>query len=119
MTKRPFDLTERTARFGEEVVRFAKVVPVTQVTRSLVDQLVRSGTSIGANYFEADEADTKRDFRFKIGPCRREAKETMHWLRMIAAANPELGDSARPLWQEAKELVLIFNAIRNRNNQQG
>jgi four helix bundle protein len=109
--KSKFDLEERTARFGESIVAFAKRVPVTQVTRSLIDQLVRAGTCIGANYCEADDSVSKKDFKNKIGTCRKESKETKHWLRMIAAAKPELRDDARTLWHEAKELNLIFGKI--------
>src|SRR3954465_9401450 len=109
-----FDLEERTARFGEAVIAFAKTVPVTSVTSPLIPQLVRAATSVGANYVEADDADSKKDFRFKIGLCRREAKETKHWLRMIVVAEPRLREAARRLWQEAKELNLIFSAIRRR-----
>ncbi len=109
-----FDLAERTAVFGERVVQFAKGIGETSVTRPLISQLVRAGTSVGANYCEADDADSKKDFRFKIGLCRREARESKHWLRMIAAASPEHRDAARALWQEAKELNLIFGAIRRK-----
>ena len=112
---RECDLEERTARFGEGVIAFAKCVPLNEVTRPLIGQLVRAAASIGANYVEADDSDSKKDFRFKIGLCRREAKETKHWLRMIVAAEPALKESARPLWQEAKELNLIFGAIRRKN----
>ena len=109
MNEKPnYDLEERTAEFGEAIIAFAKEVPINQVTRSLVDQIVRSGTSIGANYCEADDASTKREFRQKIGYCRKESRETKHWLRMIVKATPE---QAKPLWQEAKELHLIFAAI--------
>jgi four helix bundle protein len=109
-----FNLEGRTAAFGERVIAFAKRVPVNPVNTPLISQLVRSGTSVGANCCEADDADSKRDFFFKIGLCRREARETKHWLRMVAAAEPGLRDDARPLWQEAKELNLIFGAIRRR-----
>jgi len=109
-----FDLEERTAKFGEGVIAFAKRIPVNEITRPLIGQLVRAATSIGSNYVEADDADSKKDFRFKIGLCRRESRETKHWLRMIVAAVPELRDDARILWQEAKELNLIFGAIRRR-----
>jgi four helix bundle protein len=95
---REFDLEERTARFGEEVITFAKKVPLNEVTRPLIGQLVRAATSIGANYVEADDSDSKKDFRFKIGLCRREAKEMKHWLRMIVAAEPALKKPATPLW---------------------
>jgi len=111
-----FDLEERTALFGESVIAFAKMIVAEPVTLPLINQLVRAATSVGANYFEANDADSKPDFLFKIGLCKREAKETKHWLRMVAAASPQLRDSARKLWQEAKELNLIFGAIR-RNGQ--
>src|SRR5690349_22686517 len=87
-----YDLEERTARFGESVIAFAKKVPVNEVTRALIAQLVRASSSIGANYAEADDCDSKKDFRFKIGLCRREARETKHWIRMVVAAEPPLRD---------------------------
>lgn len=111
-----FDLEERTGLFGEMIIAFAKRIPTNPVTAVLIGQLVRAGTSVGANYCEANDADSKKDFIFKIGLCRREAKETKHWLRMVVAAEPALREGARALWQEAKELNLIFGAIR-RNSQ--
>lgn len=108
---KPYDLEERTALFGESVILFAKRVKVTPVTMPLVSQLVRAGISVGANYCEANDAESKKDFRHKIGICRKESKETKHWLRMIAAAEDGLRLDARALWQEAKELNLIFGAI--------
>ncbi len=110
-TDRTYDLEERTALFGEAIIAFAKGVPRNVVTRPLISQLVRSGTSVGANYCEADDAVSKKDFRHKIGICRKEARETKHWLRMIVAAEPDTKPQARALWQEAKELHLIFAAI--------
>jgi four helix bundle protein len=107
-----FDLEERTARYGEAIIGFAKRIPVSPVTRCLIEQLVASGTSIGANYGEANDAESKKDFRHKIGICRKESKETKHWLRMIATAVPEMSADARKLYQEAKELNLIFGKIR-------
>ena len=108
---KPYDLEERTALFGELVIHFAKRVPVNPVTMPLISQLVRSGTSIRSNYCEADDSESKKDFRHKIGICRKESKETKHWLRMIAAAVDPLKMDARVLWQEAKELNLIFGKI--------
>jgi four helix bundle protein len=107
-----YDLVERTAKFGESIVRLAKRVPINPVNQSLISQLVRAGTSVGANYCEADDAESRKDFGHKIGICRKEAKETKHWLRMLAVAEPALSDEARLLWQEAKELNLIFGKIR-------
>jgi four helix bundle protein len=105
------DLEERTARFGEAVIAFAKRIPVNLVTSPLVGQLVRCGTSVGANYCEADEAESKKEFRYRIGVCKREAKETKYQVRMIVAAEPQLRDEGRLVWQEAKELTLIFAKI--------
>jgi|SRR3989344_1228810 len=111
--KKKYDLEERTAVFGEAVLDFVKQLPVTVITRPLISQLVRSATSVGANYMEADAASTKKDFRHKISISKKEAKETTHWLRMIAKACPETGDTCRILWKEAHELTLIFSAILN------
>ena len=111
-SERPnFDLEERTAVFGESVLSFAKSIPRNVVTRPLINQFVRSGTSVGANYCEADDAVSKKDFRHRISICKKEARETKHWLRMIASAEPQLKSEARTLWTEAKELHLIFAAI--------
>ena len=81
--KRPFDLEERTGRFGEAAIAFAKSIAHNPMTIPLITQLVRAATSIGANYCEADDAESNKDFRHKIGICRKEAKETKHWLLMI------------------------------------
>lgn len=110
-----YDLVERTAKFGEMVIRFCKQVPRNPVNTPLISQLIRSGTSVGANYCEADDAVSKKDFKNKIGTCRKEAKETKHWLRMIACAEEPLKPDARAVWQEARELHLIFCAIYNRS----
>ena len=106
-----YDLEERTAKFGEEIIRFAKKIPENSVTRPLIPQLIKAGTSVGANYCEADDAESGKDFKHKIGICKKEAREVKHWLRMIVVTVPELKDEARVLWVEAKELNLIFNAI--------
>jgi len=109
--KKKFDLEERTAKFGEDIIRFAKKIPENSVTKPLIIQLVKAGTSVGANYCEADDAESRKDFNHKIGICKKEAREAKYWLRMIVIAVPELKEEARRLWQEAKELNLIFNAI--------
>jgi four helix bundle protein len=106
-----FDLEERTAVVGENIIRLAKSVKSTATTMPLVNQLVRSGTSVGANYCEANDAESRKDFRNKIALCRKESHETKYWLRMLATAEPEAAEKARRLWQEAKELNLIFGSI--------
>lgn len=114
-----YDLEERTAKFGEEVVTFARKLPKDPVTMPLISQIVRAGTSVGANYVEADDAHTKKEFLLKIATCKKEAKETKHWLRMIVTAAPETKNEARRLWQEAKELQLIFSAIYRKGKGNG
>ena len=106
-----YDLEERTALFGEAVIEFCLDIPANAVTAPVTNQLVRAGTSVGANYCEADDAESKKDFRHKIALCRKEARETKYWLRMIAKAAPPQKSTARKLWSEAKELHLIFVAI--------
>lgn len=106
-----YDLEDRTAKFGEAVIMFAKKIPVSRVTERIIPQLVAAGTSIGANYCEADDAESGRDFVHKIGICKKESRECKHWLRMSAIAVPELKEEARQLWKEVNELNLIFNAI--------
>lgn len=106
-----YDLEERTAKFGESVIHFAKTLPPTSVMKPLVSQIVRSATSVGANYMEADAAESKKDFKHKLGISKKEGKETMHWLRMIAAADDTRAQECRLLWKEVHELVLIFSSI--------
>ena len=106
-----YDLEERTAKFGENIIMFAKTIPVNTVTQRIIPQLVASGTGIGANYCEADDAESGKDFKHKIGIAKKEARETKYWLRMVSTASEGSKEKARILWQEAKELHLIFNAI--------
>ena len=106
-----FDLGERTARFGEAIIQFAKSIPINPVTTPLITQLVKAGTSVGANYGEAEDNISRRDFHHRISICRKESKESKYWLRMVAKAAPALRSDARQHWQEAKELHLIFSKM--------
>ena len=106
-----YDLEERTARFGEQAIDFAMSLERDPISSPLITQFIRSATSVGANYCEADDAESKRDFRHKIALCRKEASETKHWLRMIARALPDSKHQAQDLWQETNELHLIFSKI--------
>jgi len=106
-----FDLEERTAKFGEEVIKFVKILPKNEITRPLITQLVKCATSVGAFYCEADDAESGQDFRHKVGICKKEARESKHFLRMIATAIVNQKEKIRILWKEAKELNLIFNSI--------
>lgn len=112
--QRNYDLEERTAVFAEDVIKFCKKIPRNSITLPIINQLVKSGTSVGANYCEADDAESKMDFKHKIGICKKESRETKYWLRVIITAVSELEKEALVLQQEAKELNLIFNAINNK-----
>lgn len=116
-SKITYDLEERTAKYGEAIIDFCRSVPQDVVTKPLVSQLIRSGTSIGANYMEANGASSRKDFKNKIFICKKEAQETKHWLRMLAKALSDKKNAIRPLWQEAQELTLIFQKITNTLNK--
>lgn len=106
-----FDLEERTAVFAENIIDLARSIKINAVNSKIITQVVGSGGSIGANYCEATEAESKKDFIHKIGICKKEIKETRHWLRLIARTNPDKKEKLRALWQEAQELLLIFSKI--------
>ena len=106
-----YDLEERTARFGEGVIGLCRVIRSDPIAAPLINQLVRSATSIGVNYTEANNASSKKDFRNKIFICKKESQETKHWLRMMANAVPDHKEKLRPLWQECQELTKIFQKI--------
>ncbi len=106
-----YDLDERTLRFAEDTIEYCKKTSHTTVTTPLVSQLVRSATSIGANYQEANGAASKKDFRNKIFVCKKEAMETKYWLRLLAKAVNSDIEQCRKLWKEAHELTLIFSKI--------
>lgn len=120
-TKQKYDLEERTAKFGENVIEFCKSLRENNINIPIIKQLIRSGTSIGANYYEANGASSKQDFKNKqacfsktqnkIYICKKETNETKFWLRMIVKSNPEIRDKAKELWEEAQELTLIFSRI--------
>lgn len=106
-----FDLEERTAVFAENIIDLVRSIKIDEVNSRIITQLISSGGSIGANYCEATEAESKKDFIHKMGICKKEIKETRHWLRLLARSNPENKEKLRALWQEAQELLLIFSKI--------
>ena len=118
MTQKPkkYDLEERTANFGEDVIKLCQKVPLNPITQPIVTQLIKAATSVGANYCEADDASSSRDFKHKISIVKKESRESKHFLRMLATAVPQLKTDIKPLLQEAKELNLIFNAIFRKLN---
>jgi len=106
-----YNLEDRTAKFGEKTIQFCKNIEQDVISRPIISQLIRSATSIGANYMEANGASSKKDFINKIFICKKEAQETKHWLRVAATSFPSRKSLIRPLWQEAQELTLIFQSI--------
>lgn len=109
--EKKYDLEERTAIFGENIIKLLKTIPQNVITLPIINQLTKCSTSVGANYCEADDAESKMDFKHKIGICKKESRECKHFLRMLTVAVPETKEQVRSLWQEAKELNLIFNKI--------
>ncbi len=95
-----YDLEERTAKFGENIINFCNSITQNMINKPIINQLVRSGTSVGANYCEANNASSKKDFINKIFICKKESQETKHWLRMIVVCVPDKKEAARKLWQE-------------------
>src|SRR6266496_2592535 len=100
-TNRVYDLEERTARVGEAIIDFTRMIPQEAVTNRIISQLVGAATSVGANYVEADDAVSKKEFLKSIGTCKKETREVKNFLRMAVRAVPELKAEARKLWKPA------------------
>jgi four helix bundle protein len=106
-----YDLEERTFNFAKEVVEFVKIVPKTIANTEIVKQLVRSSGSVGANYIEANEALSQKDFLLRIKICRKESKESAYWLRLIEVKGQDAERKQQSLTAEAHELTKIFGSI--------
>ncbi len=106
-------LEERTEVFGEKVIVLCKKLKLNLINKPIISQIIRSATSIGANYMEANNAASKKDFANKIFICKKEAQETKHWLRMLSVSenSEEVTTQLRELWQECHELTMIFQKI--------
>ncbi|MDO9510053.1 MAG: four helix bundle protein [Candidatus Magasanikbacteria bacterium] len=106
-----YDLEDRTFEYSKRIIKLCKSLGNDLINRNLANQLIRSGTSMGANYREANETETKKDFQFRIRICRKEGKETVYWVKLVMEANPEIAERLESLLQETNELVKIFVAI--------
>lgn len=106
-----YDLEERTAVFAESMIDFVKKINVNSINKRIIEQLVGSSGSIGANYCEANESESKNDFIHKMSIAKKEIKETKHWIRLLVRTDKELACEAKTLWREAQELLLIFSKI--------
>jgi len=113
--KKIFDLEERTTEFAKRAIRLCKSLPRNPINDRLSGQITGSSGSIGANYREANDALGKKDFICRLKICRKEAKETIHWLELIEEANPEFKPRMQELKQEAREIKNIFSAIINKS----
>jgi four helix bundle protein len=110
-TKKPYDLEERTFQFTKSVLGFTKVLSKTAINIEIIKQVIRSSGSVGANYIEANEALSKKDYAFRVKICRKEVKETLYWLKLMDISNEEQIKTQRVLIVEATELMKIFGAI--------
>ena len=119
-TGKIYNLEERTAVFAESVIDFVKKIGVNPINKRIIEQLVGSSGSIGANYCEANESESRKDFIHKMAIAKKEIKETKHWLRLMSRTNEGLENEAKILWQEAQELLLIFSKIiqSSKNNNE-
>jgi len=110
-----FDLEERTFHFARRTRGFVKTLAKTIANVEDARQVIRSSGSVGANYIEANEALSKKDFVLRIKICRKEAKESRYWLRLIEVLEAEVAGEREALIQEARELMNIFGSIVRKN----
>jgi len=115
--KKVYDLEERTAKFAENVIDWMRSLPKDETTKRLISQLSGSSSSVGANYNEADCAESNKDFIHKMSIANKEIKESKHFIRLLAKACPESKSIARVLWKEAHELNLIFITIIKKSQE--
>jgi four helix bundle protein len=106
-----YDLEERTLRFAKDVIEFANTLPKTMANIEIMKQVIRSSGSVGANYIEANEALSKKDFTMRVKICRKEAKESKYWLRLIEVKGEDAEMRRGSLINEATELMKIFGSI--------
>lgn len=111
MPQKIYDLENRTLSFGKDIVTLCRSFKSDSLTRPMLVQIIRSGTSIGANYMEANGASSKKDFANKIFICKKEAQETKYWLTILSTAFEDEQQRISVLQKECHELVLIFNKI--------
>ena len=108
---KPYDLEERTYKFTREIIVFVNACPKTMVNSELVRQLIRSSGSVGANYIEAREALSKKDFAMRVKICRKEVKESAYWLKLLDIRDDNIEKKRQALLAESTELLKIFASI--------
>ncbi|MFZ5391718.1 MAG: four helix bundle protein [Patescibacteria group bacterium] len=112
-----YDLEKRTSDFGIKVINLCKSIKINLINKNLINQIIRSGTSIGANYCEANNSSSKKDFKNKIYICKKETNETKHWLRMLIVSEPSNKEQIQNLYYECQQLNMIFQKIINTINK--
>ena len=106
-----YDLEDRTLKFAKEVINFVKALPRNISNIEVMKQLVRSAGSVGANYIEANESLSKKDFVMRIKISRKESKESIYWLKLVEVSTQESAEKRKALIKEATELMKIFGSI--------
>ena len=106
-----YNLENRTSKFSNLIIELCKHIVQDTITKPIISQLVKSGTSVGANYTEANNASSRNDFRNKIYICKKEISETKYWLRIIKHNNLAQNTIIESIQREAEELTLIFGKI--------
>jgi four helix bundle protein len=110
-----YDLEERTLNFAKEVIEFVKTLPRTTANAEITKQVIRYAGSIGANYIEANESLSKKDFAMRIKICRKESKESGYWLKLAEVKNSGGENRRRVLIEEATQLTKIFSSIEQKS----
>ena len=105
------ELEKRTKQSAIDIIRLSMTLPNTPEGRTIRNQLTKAGTSVGANYREANRSRSKKDFRNKIAICESEASETQYWLQVIAGVGWKSWDKLQPDYDECSELLAIFTSI--------
>lgn len=106
-----YDLEDRLTLFSGNVLDLCRKLPKDVVNNPLISQIVRSATSIGANYCEANAGASKKDFKNKIFICKKEAQETNYWFKLLEKSNPNNSQEIRSLKDENSQFILIFGKI--------
>jgi len=106
-----YDLEERTLGFAKEVIGFVSTLPKTMANIEIMKQVIRSSGSVGANYIEANEALSKKDFSMRVKIYRKEVKESKYWLMLIEVRGEDAEKRRQSLINEATELMKIFGSI--------
>lgn len=106
-----YDLESRTKKLSEDTISLLMRIVNTNINKNIISQLIKSITSVGANYREANAASSKKDFQNKIFICRKEIQESKYWIELLAKTDPQWRNGLKTLWKESHELTLIFNKI--------